>query len=251
MTSVDGETWEETHGRVSTRFLRLAWSGSRYVALGGLGEAHSLFSSTDGQIWAEEQGYEGANLTDVTFGKGQFLACGQQGTVFVSSNGQSWSRHFVGDSVTLSTVIWDGARYLAAATDIVYTSVDGADWTKPTVNPTDPEPVISRMIWTGSQYVAVGNLWEGPNNLQGYVHTSTDAVHWTRHELGQQDLLYDLAFTGTSYIIGGRFGTLLGSGDGANWQVLTSGTDETLVDIAVAGEKAIIVGANRTVLISP
>jgi len=251
MQSANGDAWSERHSRMAIGFDRLAYSGSAYAALGGLGAPTDIYSSTDGVSWTRTLEFQDVILKDITWGGGQFVACGQDGAVFTSESGDSWTRHFVGDSTTLRCIIWDGHRYLAAASNIVYSSPDAVTWTGPTPDPTDPEPVIAHMAWTGSQYVTVGNRLEGPNDLRGYAYTSSDAIHWQPHELGASDYLYDLAWTGSRLIACGRSGVLWTSANGSSWQALASGTEHPLLAIVVGGGRALVVGGNRTVLRSP
>ncbi|MEW5796003.1 MAG: hypothetical protein AB1772_06540 [Candidatus Zixiibacteriota bacterium] len=251
MQSADGITWSERHSRASVSFDRLAYGEGVYAALGGLGAPTEIYQSTDGTNWSRVLEFQEVVLKDIVFGGGLFLACGQDGAVFVSDDGQAWGRQFVGDSVTLRAVIWDGRRYLAAASDIVYTSDDGVSWTKPTIDPIAVAPVISRIVWTGSQYATVGNSEVGPNDLRGFVYTSPNAVTWQMHALGQVEQLNDIAWTRTRLVICGREGTLLSSTDADSWQVAGSGTTQHLTDIVVGGGKVIAVGGNRTVLVSP
>ena len=208
MQSVDGVDWTERHSHVSVSFDRLATSGSAYAALGGFGAPTDIYYSPDGSLWSHVLAFQGIILKDITWGGGHFLACGQDGTVFLSDDGQTWSQEFVGDSVTLKSILWDGQRYLAAASNIVYTSTDAISWNKPTVDPMEAEPVITRMTWTGSLYATVGNLEVAPNDLRGYVYTSSDAAHWQEHGLGASDILNDIAWTGSRLVVCGRGGAL-------------------------------------------
>jgi len=251
MRSFDGSFWMERHARVAVSFDRLAYSGSAYVALGGLGAPTEIYTSPDATTWTRTLEFQDAILKDVIWGGGRFLACGQEGAVFVSDAGASWTRYYVGDAVTLRCVIWDGHRYVAAASNIAYFSTDGQTWTKASPDPIDSEPAITRMIWTGSQYVTVGNRDESPGGLQGYACTSPDAVHWQVHSLGAADYLLDIAGTSTRLVACGRGGTLLTSTDGSTWETLASATEQPLMDIVVRGGQAIVVGGNRTVLVSP
>jgi hypothetical protein len=252
MGSTDGDFWTERHSRVSVSFDRLAYSGSAYVALGGLGAPTEIYTSPDATTWTRSLEFQDVILKDVIWGGGQFLVCGQDGAVFVSdAAGASWTRYYVGDDITLRCVIWDGRRYVAAASSIAYFSSDGETWTKAVPDPVDPEPVIARMVWTGSQYVTVGNRDESPGGLQGYACTSADAVLWQVHSLGARDYLYDIAWTGTRVVACGRSGTLLTSVNGSDWKTLAGGTEQSLMDIVVGGGRAIAVGGNRTVLVSP
>ncbi len=252
MRSTNGTTWSETHSHASVWFDRLAFSGSIYAALGGAyGVPNEIYSSADGHTWAKTLAFQDVVLKDITWGNGNFVACGQDGTVFLSGDGQAWTPYFVGDSVTLRTVIWDGSRYLAAATGIVYTSDDGMDWAKPAVDSTDTEPTISRLVWTGSIYCAVGTTDTPPAGLQGHAYVSTDAVHWQAYDIPVHDFLYDLAWTGTRLVACGRGGTMAVSADGSSWEALASLTDYSLKGLAVGGGRSVAVGSNRTVLVSP
>jgi len=245
MRSPDGENWSETHSRVSTQFERLAFSGEKYVTLGGLGAPLDIYTSADADTWTRTQTFEDVVLKDVTWGGGNFVVCAQKGSIYLSTDGETWDRHFVGDSVQLRSICYDGDRYLAAARDSVYTSNNGIDWTKPTVDPADTRPIIESLIWTGMQYAAVGS------DSLGYVYTSSDAVHWTEHELGPQDFLNDIAWTGRQYIVCGRSGTLLTSSDANSWISVATGTEHTLLSIETHDDQAVVVGAYRTVLVQP
>jgi hypothetical protein len=251
MRSSDGDFWTERHSRVSVSFDRLAYSGSAYVALGGFGAPTEIYTSPDATTWARTLEFQDVVLKDIIWGGGRFVACGQNGAVFLSDAGASWTRYFVGDDVTLRCVIWDGQRYVAATSAIAYFSSDGQTWTKAVPDPIDNEPAITRMVWTGTQYVTVGNRDEFPGGLQGYAYTSADAVHWQVHALGARDYLYDIVGTSTRLIACGRSGTLLTSTDGSTWATLASGTEQHLMDIVVGGGRALAVGGNRTVLVSP
>lgn len=251
MRSSDGNVWTERHSQVSISFDRLAYSGSVYVALGGFGAPTEIYTSPDATTWTRTMDFQDVVLKDVIWGGGRFVACGQDGAVFLSDEGVSWTRYYVGDDVTLRCVIWDGQRYVAAASNIAYFSADGQTWIKAVPDLTDPEPAIARMIWTGSQYVTVGNRDESPGGLQGYACTSADAAHWQVHALGATDYLYDIAATSTRLVVCGRSGMLLTSTDGSVWTTLASGIEQHLMDIVVAGGRAMVVGSNRTVLVSP
>jgi len=248
MRSADGENWTETHGRVSTWFEQLAYSGSMYVTFGGLGVPLDIYSSPDGDDWIRTLTFDDVVLSDVTWGGGNFLACGQKGAIYLSGDGENWVRHFVGDNVELNSVCYDGQRYLAAATHIVYTSDDGINWTKPSVDPSDTKPIIDRLIWSGTEYVAIG--YDHDSTTQ-WVCESPDAVHWTTHEIDSPYELNDIAWTGRQYVICGPSGTLLTSTDAITWTPVAKATESILTSIETHGDQTVVVGAYRTVLVQP
>jgi hypothetical protein len=252
MFSPDGESWTEFHSGVSTNFSRLAWSGSAYVTLGGIGAATDIYTSPDGDTWTRTQAYDDVILNDVIWGGDQFVVCGRKGVIYRSPDGSSWSREFVGEEVVLDAVAWDGSRYLASDNDVIWTSPDGITWTAPVARADPPLRFINRLIWTGELYVGIGNDYSNPADPLGYVYTSTNGVSgWTDHLLGSMEKLHDIAWTGQRYIVCGRGGVLHVSTDAVDWQSLETGTEQTLTDIAIGTDRAVVVAGNRTVLVSP
>jgi hypothetical protein len=252
MRSSDGSAWSETHSRASAGFYHLAFSGSAFVALGGgFGASTEIYYSPDGSTWERTMEYQEMVLNDVVWAKDKFIVCGQQGTLFTSEDGQIWTRQFVGDSVTIKAALWDGTQYLAAATDVVYFSSDAETWSKPTISATVDIPSISKLVWTGSRYCAVGMIDSAGVGLVGYAFLSTDAVGWQAYALPVNDYLYGLAWTGTRFVTCGREGLLVYSANGSSWTVATELTDQSLRDIAFGGGHAVAIGTNRTVLVSP
>lgn len=246
MKSTNGEDWTETHSQATTYIEGLAFSGEKYVTFGGRG-ASEIYTSTDADAWVRTQEFEDGVLQDVVWGGGRFVVCGQHGAVYVSSDGDAWDRHFVGDDDQLRSICYDGTRFLAAAKNIVYTSTNGIDWTKPEVDSSDTEPVIDHIVWTGSLYATAGV----DNAGLGYVHTSNDAVHWTEHELEAQDGINDFAWNGGQFIICGRSGVILTSSNAEDWTTVATGTDEVLMTIATHGNQTVVMGGYRTILINP
>ncbi len=247
LKSADGEDWTETHSQVTTQIEALACSGQKYVTFGGPGAALEIFTSTDADTWVRTQEFEDVVLQDIVWGGNKFVVCGQKGAVYVSTDGDSWDRQFVGDDVQLRSVCYDGTRFLAAAKNIVYTSINGTDWTKPEIDSTDTEPVIDHIVWTGSQYATAGVDGDG----QGYVHTSNDAIHWTEHQLEAQDGFNDFAWNGGQFVICGGSGMILTSSNAEDWTTVATGTEEVLMTFATHGGQTVVMGGYRTILVNP
>ena len=252
MFSSDGSNWSERHSGVSNGFERLAWSGSKYVTAGGLGVPTDLYASPDGEQWTKTQAYDDAYINDVIWANGRFLACGQYGTIYMSETGDSWTKEYVGEDVNLNCIIFDGTRYLAAASVQVYESTDGADWESLEIDTTGYTVNLRRMIWTGYYYLAVGNDYSNPAQPLGLFCGSTDGTRWSSSYLGPAEKLNDVAQSSSHYFICGRDGNLwisTNAGDWTNGSPL--GVEYDLNDFAVTSTRALVVGENRTVMVSP
>jgi hypothetical protein len=99
-----------------------------------------------------------------------------------------------------------------------------------------PAAWLSGIIWTGSQFVAVG----GGNAL-----TSPDGVNWTQHTMPNS--ANDIAWSGTQFVAVGNNGNgnIIVSADGINW-LQQSKVDpfSDLYDIIWAGNKFVAVGGD-------
>lgn len=144
--------------------------------------------------------------------------------------------------------------------------------------------VIRRMVWTGSQFVAVGLLgfdgiiatspdgltwthrtvptpsrslaglaWSGTRLVavgdNGTALTSPDGVAWTLQATGAT--LSTVVWTGTSFVAVGPFGSARTSPDGVAWTARASGTADDLSGLAWSGTRLVAVGLHGTVLTSP
>jgi hypothetical protein len=74
-------------------------------------------------------------LTGVTYGGGQFVAVGINGTVLTSSNGLSWVQRDIGTNILFSTVAYGDGKFVAMGRgyqfmSIAATSLDGVNWTE-------------------------------------------------------------------------------------------------------------------------
>jgi hypothetical protein len=211
-----------------------------------------LYGSPDGGDWIVTRSFDGTVHYDLVYGGGRYVSVGSYGTVSVSTDGSSWSDGFVGDSVALRAVCWDGHKYIAGTTeDGVYHSTDGLAWTRPTPDPAADVPVIRRLVFGGGKYVAVGNAPGQGSILEGFASISGDGVNWTVRNLGQKEFFEALAWTGSHYVACGRNGQLITSTNGLDWTDHSNLTDNILYDIVIEPAGALVTGGARTTLVSP
>lgn len=88
-------------------------------------------------------------------------------------------------------------------------------------NPTPQGNMMEAVAWSGTKYVAVGEM--------GTIMTSTDGVSWTVQKSGVEKYRYrktltDVVWTGTQFVVTGTRGVILTSPDGVDWSVINFNT---------------------------
>ncbi|HEX7671944.1 MAG TPA: hypothetical protein VF395_20255, partial [Polyangiaceae bacterium] len=155
----------------------LACSGDRLVAVTGRNNARRVY---DGTTWTETAfGSEYGTLSGLAFGGGHFgliaYACCDTapfaGLRAASTNGDDWTvktNATSGSSYRFGDVLWDGARFVATASQYdkrTFFSTDGLDYTTQTST-----TGIGALAKLGNEYLG---------SSDGVFYTSPDAKTWT------------------------------------------------------------------------
>ncbi|MDX1960073.1 MAG: hypothetical protein SFU98_16010 [Leptospiraceae bacterium] len=82
--SNDGLTWVKTTSPVSETLSGIATNAGKFVAVSG----SSVITSNDGITWTKAQSL--SNLASVTYGLDKYVAVGRNGTIFTSTDGNTW-----------------------------------------------------------------------------------------------------------------------------------------------------------------
>lgn len=102
---------------------------------------------------------------------------------------------------------------------------------------------LNGVVWSGSQFVAVGDT--------GTILTSFDGLTWIVRTSGSTDELKSIAWSGSKYaVVGGWYGTVLLSSDGIIWSKVSTGVRKFLRKIIWANNQFVAVGMG-TILTSP
>ena len=130
---------------------------------------------------------------------------------------------------SMTDVFWlNGKLYATAFGDKLLSSTNAVDWTNiKAANFYD-------MVWTGSQFVAVG----------AGVFTSPNATDWTQRDAGTTETLYGITWTGSQLVAVGAGGTIITSADGISWTSRNSNTTLPLSDVEWNGSTLAVVGTN-------
>ncbi|MBI5609649.1 MAG: hypothetical protein HY902_12325 [Deltaproteobacteria bacterium] len=157
-TSPDGLKWTP-HG--ATGFRAIAWNGKFFV---GVGASCGVGTSPDAVTWTNTQCLPSRTntLTAVVWTGSQFVAVGGKGIAITSVDGVKWEDRtwdtkceFAGVASNAAGFVIVGQHtYPDLSSCLMTLSADGKNWAKADGIPGQG---LNAIIWTGKQFVAVGN----------------------------------------------------------------------------------------------
>lgn len=235
-----------------------------YVAVGGAGGSRSakiytgttlsnriyqtpaangiIATSPDGMTWTQRTNPLSQALFGVSYNTttGEMIAVGELGAIITSIDGVTWTARSGNDTslpvsagklTTFNEVIWGGpgAGMFVAIGDAgaLYTSINGTNWTKISVNTTSNFAAITWGGLPGQQkFVATLNT----NSPTIWAYTSSDGITWTpvarpaaaNGGLGGGALL-SIVWNGSMFV-GSDLYDFYDSVDGINWRFSSSHT---------------------------
>lgn len=178
--------------------------GSAYIATSSDGLNWDVFSPLD----------HFDVLSDSTYGNGRYVVTGDDGGVFVSNDGITWTSHRIANTLhDLDTVAFGAGRFVAFARNrnLIYTSLDGETWETADTSNTS---FVDRVSFLNDHFVAVG---EG-----GTLLFSADGLTWSEKNVDPTNIissgksLFSAEYGKGRYVVGGYFFTAY-STDGETW----------------------------------
>lgn len=249
------EGWDWLHPLPDgNTLLGAAHDGGLTVVVGYSG---TVLRSTDGgSTWAPQALGSRADLLDVTFGGGLFVAVGEGGALYTSPDGATWTARDSGAALDLWAVTWNGSLFVAVGQGgQVTSSANGTSWSAAFIPELAGNTYLWGMVWTGSLFVAVGGDSDSytTGTYTSYSVTSPDAATWTVHALdttspprGWGGLLNDVAWNGSLFLAVGDSGIAYTSTDAASWTARDSGTDLWMMGVVWNGGSFAAVGQAGT-----
>lgn len=283
-TTDGGATWQQLERVSGGTLWDVEFSGQTGLIVG---DGATVLKTIDGgSTWNPPIVGSGVeDLFDVDLNGGDFTwAVGSSGLIILSTNsGWNWSRSLPMKSIdtVIDTLVINpdsslvdtnidtnfipigaigsfetlrGVSFGTAGTGIVVgddgkiaiTTDTAQTWADPTTNPAIADMNDVAMT-SATNAVAVGDFGT-------IVHTSNGGVDWTEIDLGLEDHLYSVEFSGANngWISGGNGTLLVTSNGGSSWTAQTSGTHLDLWDASfvsttegwVAGDFTILNTAN-------
>ena len=163
LTSPDGIIWTTQPSPTSRDLYGVTWSGKQFVAVG---DAGTIIASPNGITWTVDSSATSNWLYGIASSGDRFVAVGQNGTIVTSGNGETWDAVTVMDTVIAGDLIlvtaitvhlygvtWADGEFIVVGGGVVLKSLDGTSWT--VVN-SNLGLYLYDIIWSGTQYVAVG-----------------------------------------------------------------------------------------------
>ena len=228
-SSSDGYNWTVHDLGCPDALQGLGWSGSQWVAVGYFGQA---FTSSDGVNWTATQTGNSSTpgMWDVEWddASGEWYAVGSSGVVRASSNGTNWTNVSSPGNDDLHGLTTGGSHWIVVGENgtLARSPVGTGTWSSVS---TGTSALIKDVLFTGSQYVAVGAL-AGPNSL---VLTSSNGTQWTNQAIPTTNTLRGLTWTNGLWIAVGDAGVIFTSPDAQQWTERTpAGTTHDLFQVA-------------------
>jgi len=216
LTSTTGTDWTRQTAPTSRNLYSVTHGNGLVAAVGSSG---TILTSATGSSWrSRNAGFDTiVDLSDVTFGAGQFVTVGQAfhddfstGISAISADGTNWQSANSGTLAPFSSVVYGNEMFLAAAGSMFAASPDGLHWgyyyLGLRTNAVD-------LDFAGGRFVAAG--WSG-------ILHSPDGTNWTA-AVEPADSFRCISTSGGRGIAVGRTGRLAVSTNVTEWRVISSG----------------------------
>lgn len=154
-TSEDGLTWNGVAGLKGTGMRSLAWTGSRFVAVGDSGAISFSTLAPDSISFTRAVSVSRHDLNEVVWTGKVLVAVGDTGDILTSPNGVAWKKQNIGAVANFVSAVWTGKSvYAVAENGLLITSVNGVDWS---IVPTTIEmKPVRRMYWLDGRLGVLG-----------------------------------------------------------------------------------------------
>ncbi|MVM29138.1 T9SS type A sorting domain-containing protein [Spirosoma sp. HMF4905] len=220
-SSDNGTDWNPLTFSNEIQLSAVAYGNGRYVAVGAYRPDYGpvitpavnvAITSGDGINFSIGNTYHYSNgarsFYDVTFGKGLFVAVGEDANIQTSVDGKVWENQKILLGRTLKGIAYGGGLFVAVGYNgVILFSSDGKTWLKN--NSVSATYHYMGITYANGQFVAVG--------AQGVIATSTDAMSWTFRNSGTTYQLNSVTYGNGKWIAAGYNSTFVNSTDGLHW----------------------------------
>jgi hypothetical protein len=217
-TSPDGTIWTDTglSPESPNDLQSVAFGNDIFVAVGSNVSSAIISTSPDGTEWTDLSSPPSGTFYSVAFLNNVFVAAGKDidgnVLVFTSTDGLVWAdKSPVGLSGQLHGIAFGNNTFVATGYDdsfnpIILTSIDGETWTPVTSPEIEAGTALTKIIYAGKMFVALGS--------HATILTSLDAVTWTSRYYWEGADFFPLAgivFDNNALVTVGMTGSILQS----------------------------------------
>jgi hypothetical protein len=204
-----------------------------------VGEGGALYTSSDGETWTWRRSGTNQSLRDVVHGGGIFLAVGEGGTILSSSDGVLWTPRSSGSGYDLHGVAYRQSAFVAVGDQgSILTSSDGSTWA---VKDSGTHQSLKKIAYGNGTFVAVG--------MNGTLLTSTDGAAWILQDSGTAGHLDGIAYGKNTFVAVGE--AILSSSDGKTWTERKAGSTLRIFGVAYGSGVFAAAADNGALLTSP
>jgi len=180
-----------------------------------------------------------ADLRRVVYGNGQFVALGDDNTLFSSTNALDWRPNGISTGLVPSSFAFGEGQFIGVSSTYdeqtgssahyLLLSSDGSSWR---TNLITTNGSVTAVAAGNGLYVAIGSQWEAPYNKISLV--SHDGAHWQTHGQGENTYWRNLTFANGWFVatanwydadIGRARSFVYRSADGIQWSQIELGTN--------------------------
>ena len=238
MVSDDGSRWTSAQ-RTGPDLRAVVIGNHRIVAVGKFSDSNAaptrVYTSDDGVAFEEHALPVSGPLLDVAFAGDTFVAVGQTGFIFTSTDTgggwSEWTQQESGVDFTLNAVAHGNGRFVAVGSPVpILESADGVTW-----NPATGETTHNffSVAYGSGIFVASG----GVNSM-----TSPDGLMWTERTFPEGAAFRELKFLDNQFVGISFLGAVWTSGDGLDWIEQPRFTAHTLNGVTFDGSAYYLVG---------
>lgn len=228
-------TWQKG-GLGGDPFHQIYWLGDHFAAIDAKG---GLISSQDGQNWKWNEAASRLRMGSIFKAAEGFVSIGQNGRLLWSRNGRDW-RPGSTYPMRMDRINWTGSFYVGGWWREFWFSPDGENWTS-TLELPDAEQF--------NLFVSGNGRVLAPFTLDK-VRLSEDGKAWRNGASPTYSGIYEMVWTGTSFIAIDGKRVVYSTRDGLTWDSLTSiQKEEMSLGLIWTGTR--LIGSDKdTVLIS-
>lgn len=243
LSSSDGFNWIERHRTDEISLEAVAWTGSRFVAVG---VGNEVLLSSDGLLWSEQQiGPDAWTMSDLAWNGSMLVAVGTDNILafgrfsyFTSKDGEAWHvQNFECEYCYLGSIAAVGGRFVTVGSwQKALVSDDGMTWTEAPYGTSDS---LDCIVAGSDQFLATG---------YGVVGTSPDGYVWSIEDQPTESPVRGLAWGADGYLAVGDDGFMMSSPEGSEWTQLSTnsfdrGGYSDINELAKGGSTIVGVGA--------
>jgi len=179
-----------------------------------VGGGGSIWSSTDTESWTSRTSGTSNTLNGVTYGNGTFVAVGNSGTILTSQDGITWDNRTSGSTTYIWGVTFGNNTFVAVGDGgVILTSSDNGTSWDNRTSGTTRS--LKGITFGNDRFVAVGGGTSG-NTIKGIITSSIDnGISW-----GGGCSTWDNTFLGVSY--GNNIFAVVGTDEDSEAEYYTS-----------------------------